>query len=800
MPRARANAPTPYTCTFRVRIRGGFYAPPEAQSVWRELELRADQTLADLGEAIPSAFDFDDDHLWSFFLSDRPWDRKTEYSRIASEDLLEGGRRRLASRLRVRDAPAGKEFLFLFDYGDEWHFGVKLARTGEIDPRAAYPRVVSSVGDAPPQYPDLEDDTEDEADQQERELLLEQYATWAERQGISTDPSILVGMLDWKSETGGGLTRWSADDLRGLLLEWCPRALAVPDEELPGIVPCVRTFLRFLNETELLDPGSDQPAVLDATLDWAEPRFDAAMRDPSMFSPAKAALSAMRAEGVNLDDSRAVARFLSKFQLPAETRLTGPAVVDFARFPPVLTPPLDDLKAAAADARAVRQLRRLAGWVGQGRKLTAKGNLTVADGKELASLLGLADQAAIMAARVGSSRDLDGLDLTLAWAKKLRLVRVYRGRLVCVKQRELLDDPLELFNRAFDELPQLGPKLLPHGMVESAFLGGLAEATVDLLAALYVAEEPVGIDELAAHVWEEHLLGRIDEPEATGPQLEVWRLTTAAEIVRLLAKLQDLGVIEQSRPHGGEPPVEADAELQTAQVHPEDDDLPRTALSALDRVRLRLTPLGIWRTNILLRAVGADAPVIGDLAGNDVEALIDGVADYDEAACRAELRSWCLERGAAAAGELAAYARATPAFERRMMAFTALEEAGTAAEAEVRAMLSDPTLRPHAQMWLVQNGFDDERTLDPGAATLLMAETLVTILDIDGPASLVEHMEELGPPGDQIAMVEDIWRAPSPRIEGVLEAIGKAHPTANVAKAARKAAFRLRSASKPRNR
>jgi hypothetical protein len=134
MPRARAIASTRYTCTFRVRILGGFYAPPDARSVWRELELRADQTLEDLGEAIPPAFGFDDDHLWSFFLSGKPWDRKSEYARITSDDLLEGGHKRLASRLRVRDAPAGKEFLFLFDYGDEWHFGVKLARTGEIEP------------------------------------------------------------------------------------------------------------------------------------------------------------------------------------------------------------------------------------------------------------------------------------------------------------------------------------------------------------------------------------------------------------------------------------------------------------------------------------------------------------------------------------------------------------------------------------------------------------------------------------------------------------------------------------------
>jgi hypothetical protein len=57
---SRRPAPTT-TYVFRVRIRGGFYAPPGAPSIWREVELVADQTLAELGESIPPAFGFDAD-------------------------------------------------------------------------------------------------------------------------------------------------------------------------------------------------------------------------------------------------------------------------------------------------------------------------------------------------------------------------------------------------------------------------------------------------------------------------------------------------------------------------------------------------------------------------------------------------------------------------------------------------------------------------------------------------------------------------------------------------------------------
>ena len=150
---------TPSTHTFRVRILGGFNAPPHARQIWRELELTGDQTLGDLGEAIPLAFGFDDPHLWSFFLSGKPWDEATEYALSPSPDPAGGGRRaRAADRLRIRDVPAGKEFLFLFDYGDEWHFGVKLVGTGQqTRPDARYPRLVATDGQAPQQYPQIDE-------------------------------------------------------------------------------------------------------------------------------------------------------------------------------------------------------------------------------------------------------------------------------------------------------------------------------------------------------------------------------------------------------------------------------------------------------------------------------------------------------------------------------------------------------------------------------------------------------------------------------------------------------------------
>ena len=172
---------TPATYTFRVRILGGLYAPPDGGQIWRELELTGGQTLGDLGEAIPLAFGFDDPHLWSFFLSRKPWDGATEYARSPSPD---DGRPALAAdRLRIRDALAGKEFLFLFDYGDEWHFGVRLVCTSTAPaPDAQYPRVVASRGQAPPQYPQVEEEWDEQAEDDEEFL-----AQWEQAEGEAVE-------------------------------------------------------------------------------------------------------------------------------------------------------------------------------------------------------------------------------------------------------------------------------------------------------------------------------------------------------------------------------------------------------------------------------------------------------------------------------------------------------------------------------------------------------------------------------------------------------------------------------------
>jgi len=293
--------PEPPIYTFRVRMLGcaAGYAPENATEIQREIEIAANNTLGDLGFAILGAYDFGSDHLWSFFLSGKPWDKETEYAyhmgegddegdddaemlalfpegsemrklallaegpafeateelpaeidraklqaemvamlaeaaaeapeedraliaefahliesdpnaepakmsealqRYLFEDWLPDGdedaiaedsESALAAALfptglagldlplfsdfedapdvdeiLIRDLPypgktGKKEFLFLFDYGDEWEFGVKLLDAkGKLSPNADYPRLTAARGESPLQYPPWDEDEE----------------------------------------------------------------------------------------------------------------------------------------------------------------------------------------------------------------------------------------------------------------------------------------------------------------------------------------------------------------------------------------------------------------------------------------------------------------------------------------------------------------------------------------------------------------------------------------------------------------------------------------------------------------
>ena len=139
----------PATLILRASLRARLY---------RDIEVSSSSTLADLAEAIVAAFGFDMDHAYGFYskLTGKLFDSPRRFELFAD---IEGSGSRSVKRTRVITAfqNVGSAMTFLYDYGDEWLFRVEVVETGQAKPGADYPRIVSRLGKAPPQYPDFVD-------------------------------------------------------------------------------------------------------------------------------------------------------------------------------------------------------------------------------------------------------------------------------------------------------------------------------------------------------------------------------------------------------------------------------------------------------------------------------------------------------------------------------------------------------------------------------------------------------------------------------------------------------------------
>jgi hypothetical protein len=123
-----------------------------SKDVWRKIELSSNHTLSDLHNAIQTAFRFDSDHLYSFFMDGIPWSDEKFTSPYEDE-----GPHTDEVKIGELELVKGQTILYLFDYGDEWHFHVTLEEIQQSSRLPKKSRIIESKGKSPEQYPDWEE-------------------------------------------------------------------------------------------------------------------------------------------------------------------------------------------------------------------------------------------------------------------------------------------------------------------------------------------------------------------------------------------------------------------------------------------------------------------------------------------------------------------------------------------------------------------------------------------------------------------------------------------------------------------
>jgi hypothetical protein len=129
--------------------------------IYRDVEISGDASLYKLAEVINNVFGFDFDHAFGFYDNRKNPYKSDEFYELfkdMGEDSAPGSQSVKKSKVADAFDRKGKSLMFLFDYGDEWMFEVKRTETRDQPAPKAFWKLLKSVGDAPPQYPDYEEE------------------------------------------------------------------------------------------------------------------------------------------------------------------------------------------------------------------------------------------------------------------------------------------------------------------------------------------------------------------------------------------------------------------------------------------------------------------------------------------------------------------------------------------------------------------------------------------------------------------------------------------------------------------
>jgi pRiA4b ORF-3-like protein len=125
--------------------------------VSRTFALAGDQTLELLHVLLRGGFGWGEDHLYSFWLDGEFWgDPESEYTAPFEPEEVA---KTVDVALDALGLEPGQRIAYIFDFGDEWRVDLRVA---DIRPAAdeKLPSLLASRGEAPPQYPDDDEDEE----------------------------------------------------------------------------------------------------------------------------------------------------------------------------------------------------------------------------------------------------------------------------------------------------------------------------------------------------------------------------------------------------------------------------------------------------------------------------------------------------------------------------------------------------------------------------------------------------------------------------------------------------------------
>jgi hypothetical protein len=584
-----------------------------------------------------------------------------------------------------------------------------------------------------------------------REQLLDRFDRWRGGQPYDAERWTAELLMQFKwGYLDGHLGRWGPGDLGEILLEIFPRKVTMDLDEVPAVVPATRRFLAFLAETGLLDTRSADTAILEAALDRIAEELPSCMADTSRFGLAK---SLFAGDGAGARAPR--------------------TAVPLTR--PVLLPSVEESTRAAADVPLLARLRAFAKWAGEGRALTAKGNLTLADGRALIDLLGTGDRIdpdyGGRTFKTKSSVEFREVDFTFRLARGAGFVKVLKGRVSATARGAALGaDALMDWNAALDGLIKLG--VLRHHYANNRYFDPYWKDLVDgeLRALLWsLLDGPQPIETLGERMWylveSSFVLTNLDDEALARHREQVARdVRRVVETLGAIGAATIEGVREERNDIGFERAVGGVAAL---------------------------TSPGVAASYRLAVEAGLDVAAVGTMRGADAPLLLTALRGVDPDQAGAETDAWLADREPGDAAQQLARSAVDAAgdVDQVAAAFAALAKLPTAeVDAALRPYADDERLEAFVTAWRSLHSLGGAGPApQPTASSLLAART------VGGTDAVVATLAVVGDLPAQCALLDRLRSEGEPAVP-VLQHVADGHPDKTVAKAARKALFKLRSA------
>lgn len=593
---------------------------------------------------------------------------------------------------------------------------------------------------------------------------------------------------------GGPPDDWSDRDMAVVLLDLHPVHVILEPDEFPQVIPAAAQLMRFLAERHPGKADKFETAAVGAEL--MADQFVADMADENLWSVDKRLWSTAQAEGVDLDNQFAMDAWLEEFGqrprterdrilgtrgMPSMTGMMAPRLL-----PPDAIPGGDVLTQALDGAVMLDQLVALVRYAGDSHGVEAMGEFSAKDTSELVELLDTGDPQGLPSDPTEddapTSDELPGLDLIYQVALQADLLSITDLGITLVpgaRASLATEVSIELAEAAFTAmLFDAGPagsggRDKRYGF--SWFADAVDQRMLNLFVHLYETERPADVDEFGRQTWDE-IAAAYDwesfaEFERFDPDnLDFYRQLVIEDTRYGLGRFAELGIVRL-----GDGSAAADTDVDTA-----------------SGARVELDILGKFLLHRLVAEM-AGIPLPGSLDQLGPGELLTAVAKLPDDAAAAELDHWLGSHdGSAVDGLIGAMAKVSP--PQRHAAYHALLRLGPDSGIGFEHF-KEVGLGTLGLVFDVDVQATTPKGMVLGDEAQTWVELLATVVELWGAeVAATAWAEQAIAPVGILDMLEQAWRVKSDATEGALEAIGSSHPDKKVAKAARKALFKFRSA------